>query len=114
MSNFPQIPKPIFSAAVAGTKTTIKATPCSLHGCIVLNGTAAIAYVQVFDAKAADVNVGTTVPDYVFPVPPNTAPPLVLPVGKDAFRHDIGLVIACTTSPTNNTGAACDVLMFVR
>jgi|SRR6185369_2438884 len=112
MSNFPPIPKPIFKAAVAATKTPVKATPCQLHGWQIVNQTAAEAFVQVFDKADADISVGTTVPDYVIPLPASGG--AVLPLNKVGFRHDIGLEIACTTTPTGSSGAACDVLMFVR
>lgn len=112
MSNFPEINKPIFKAAVVGAKTAVKATPCQVHGWQIVNQTAAEAFVQVFDKAVGDVTVGTTVPDYVIPLPASGG--AVLPADTIGFRHDIGLVIACTTSPTNSTDAACDVLLFVR
>lgn len=112
MSNFPPISKPIFSAGVAAVKTAIKATPCQVHGWQIVNQTAAEAFVQVFDKAAGDVNVGTTAPDYVIPLPASGG--AVVPLGQVGLRHDIGFVIACTTSASNNVGAACDVLFFVR
>jgi hypothetical protein len=112
MSNFPPITKPIFKAAVAGVAVAVKATPCQLHGWQIVNQTGAEAFVQVFDALQASVTVGTTVPDYVIPLPASGG--AVVPLGKVGLRHDVGLTIACTTSPSNNVGAACDVLMFVR
>jgi len=112
MSNFPPIPKPLFSAGVAATKTAIKATPCQVHGWHIVNQTAAEAFVQVFDKAAADVTVGTTVADYVIPLPASGG--AVLPLNHVGLLHSIGLVIACTTTATGLTGAACDVLMFVR
>lgn len=113
MSNFPPIIKPIFSAAVGATKVAVKATPCQVHGWLIVNPQAVEVFLQVFDALAANVTVGTTVADYVIPLPASGG--AVLPLNHVGIRHDVGLTVACTTTPTGSgavTGA--DVLMFVR
>jgi hypothetical protein len=110
--NFIPIPKPISKAAVAATKVTVTASQCLLHGLVVVNQTAAEAFLQIFDALAANVTVGTTVPDYVIPIPASGG--VVIPLSSVGFEHLIGIVIAGCTSPTNNVGAACDVTLFVK
>jgi hypothetical protein len=112
MSNFPPIPKPLFSGGVAAAKTAVKATPCQIHGWHIVNQNAAEAFIQVFDKAAGDVTVGTTAPDYVIPLPASGG--AVLPLNKVGFRHDVGLVVACTTTATGAGAGAADVLMFVR
>jgi len=110
--NFVSIPKPISKASVAATKVTVSASQCQLHGLVVVNQTAAEAFLQIFDKAAGDVTVGTTVPDYFVPIPASGG--VVLPLALFGFQHLIGIVIACTTSPTNNVGAACDITLFVK
>ena len=112
MSNFPPIKKPLNAAAVAGTAVDIKTTPCQLQGWQIVNQTAAEAFVQVFDKKAANVVVGTTAPDYWIPLPASGG--AVLPLNKVGIQHDVALSVACTTTPTGAGASAADVLMFVR
>lgn len=102
---------PVFIAAVAATKQTVKADLGRLHALKLLNTTAAKAYLQCFNKLAADVTVGVTVPDFVIPLAANegTTIPLVLPIG-----FSIGLVIAGCTTATGNTGAAIDVLAVIE
>jgi hypothetical protein len=101
---------PFFDDAVAGTKATVKAAPGKLHLLKLRNSTAAVAYLQVFDALAASVTVGTTVPTYCIPLGANesVAIPFDFPID---FR--VGMVIAGCTTPTGNTGAAIDVMATV-
>lgn len=110
--NFVPIPKPISKAIVGATKVVVTASQCLVHGLVVVNQTAAEAFLQVFDKLTADVTVGTTVPDYFIPVPASGG--VVIPLSKVGFAHLTGVVIACCTSPTNNTGANCDVVVFVK
>ena len=73
------------------------------------NSTAALAFIQMFNAAAAaDVTVGTTVPRWVIPV-------LASSVNEHSgipdagMQFPLGLVVACTTTPGGNTGATMDV-----
>ena len=72
-----------------------------------INTTGADAYLQLFDAAAAaDVTVGTTIPDWV--VMSDFGVGLVsqsdgLPTNGLSFR--LGLVAASTTTPTGSSGA---------
>lgn len=100
-----------FSAQVNATKATVGALPGTVTGWHIVNTTAAIAYVQVFNALAANVTVGTTTPDYVIPVPASGGAVDILLQGR-MIGHSIGCVIACTTTRTGSTNAACDVLMW--
>ena len=71
-----------------------------------INTTAAAAFVQYFDAAAvADVTVGTTVPVWVLRSPASSVSDGDgLPTHGLLFK--LGVVIASTTTPTGNTGAA--------
>lgn len=95
----------------------------TVDGWDIMNTTAAIAYIQVFDATAANVNLGTTVADYIIPLPANgratallaSGDPNSSPIaGSQRISHAKGCTIAATTTRTGNTTAACDVLMWVH
>jgi hypothetical protein len=98
---------PYFNDAVDATKATVKAAPTRLHLLKLRNTTGAAAYLQVFDKLAADVTVGTTVPDFVIPLAANegTTVPFHMPIALK-----IGMVIAGTTTPGGSTNAAIDVM----
>lgn len=93
---------------------SLGATAVLIHGGAIIltaaqaiNTTSADAYLQLFDAAAAaDVTVGTTIPDWV--VMSDFGAGLVsasdgLPTDGLSFR--LGLVAASTTTPINNAGA---------
>ena len=97
--------------------------PLTVDGWVILNTTAAIAYIQVFDATAANVNLGTTTADYVIPLAANGSsavmlgsgsPNVAAVAGSGRISHANACTIAATTTRTGNTTAACDVLMFVH
>lgn len=97
--------------------------PLTVDGWDIMNTTAAIAYIQVFDATAANVNLGTTVADYIIPIPANGRATAMLEAGSNdmapvagsqRITHAKGCTIAATTTRTGNTTAACDVLMWVH
>jgi len=79
-----------------------------------INTTAADAYLQLFDkATAAEVTVGTTVPDWV--VQSDANDPSVgdgLPTSGLIFEN--GVVVASTTTATGDTGATQHVRLGVQ
>jgi hypothetical protein len=101
-----------FSASVGATKTAVKTGPCRVYGWQILNTTAAIAYVQVFNKALADVAVGTTTPDYVIPLPASGG--AVFGPSDIGIDHDTAMSIACTTTRTGSSGATCDVLIDAK
>ena len=97
--------------------------PLTVDGWHIVNTTAALAYIQVFDKTSANVTLGTTTADYVIPVPANGSVAAVLGTGdannsaiagSQRVTHALGCTIAATTTRTGNTTAACDVLMWVH
>ena len=100
-----------FSASVGATATQVLGGHGQLYGYHIVNNTAALAYVQVFDLPAASVTVGTTVPDYVIPLPANGQ--AVMPMSRTGIDHANGLTVACTTARGNAVAATCDVVMWV-
>ena len=95
------------SDSLTGTALLIQTKALILTAVHAVNTTGADAYIQLFDAAAAaDVTLGTTVPDWV--VMSDFGVGLVsvsdgLPTYGLSFR--LGIVAASTTTPTGNTGA---------
>lgn len=91
-------------------KTLIGAGGQRLHGVEVVNGDAAVRYIQCFDkAATGDVTLGTTVPDFVIPLNSNAVAALehIGPFG-DGVRFYLGLVVAVTTTATGSTLATAN------
>lgn len=97
----------VYNALVGGTKAEVTDDPNVLVYTIhILNTTAAVAYLQVFDADSADVTVGTTTADYVFGVAASGVRDIVLP---KPIRHTVGFTVASTTARDGSTGANQEV-----
>ena len=78
-----------------------------LTGYSILNGTAAVAYVQFFNAAAlSGVTLGTTVADYVVG---NAASAVTARSFNKPLYFPLGLCIFSTTTATGLTGAAQNV-----
>jgi len=92
---------PFFDNDGDNTAQALFAQPGLLNKIIVENSNAAKAYVQLFDAAAADVTVGTTTPDYVIPV--LAAGGTVDDYMGAPLRFKTAITYACTTTATGNT-----------
>ena len=92
----------------AGTKVELDAQgPVTLKMVYCLNTVAAVSYFQVFFRKAADVTVGSTVPDLSFGIPASAA--FSMPIPSNGIRRGgNGLTVAGTTTREGSTGAAVD------
>jgi hypothetical protein len=99
---------PFFNDAVGGTVVNIKSNGfADLLSMKLVNTTAAVAYLQVFDAPAASVTLGTTVPKFVVRLAASeTTNPSE--IGILQFRGT-GLSIAGTTTAGGSTGAVISV-----
>ena len=100
-----------FTAAVDDSPGKLVATgPTLITGFNIKNNVAAVSYIQCFNAAAlSDVNLGTTVPDYVIPVP--TSGQVVLALTFPLY-FSLGLCVFSTTTSTGSTGASQDVSML--
>lgn len=82
-----------------------------LLGIEVSNPNSADAFIQIFDAVAADVTVGTTTPDLSFFVPANGA------MDKDFASAPIqfhkAITYACTTTATGNGDPATGLVVNI-
>ena len=99
----------LFSAAVSGTKVEIAASGVCLGGYHIVNLTAALNYVQVFNLPAADVTVGTTVPTLSLPLPASGEATLYL----GGLDFD-ALTIACTTTATGAATSDAFVMLTLK
>lgn len=87
-----------------GTEDEISVQSVVLKTCVLLNTTAAVAYFQVFNKKAADVTPGTTVPKWSIGLPASAG--LSLPLGDGVDMGGDGLTVIGTTTIGGSTGAA--------
>lgn len=98
---------------VGATAVLMQSSLVTLVAIRAINTTAAVAFVQLFDAAAAsDVTVGTTIPTWVVKSEASE-----LSIGDGLPDHGLvftrGLVVASTTTPTGSTGATQHVRVAV-
>ena len=95
------------------TKRQVMGGPGNLYGFLFENNSETTpVYVQMFNKLAADVTVGTTVPDFTYKVPAGAV------FGKDAqdFSIDtfsIGLTVACTSTRSGAVAPAADLTAHI-
>lgn len=83
------------------TEEEAKATAATFYGGIVINLTNAVKYLQIFNATAASVTVGTTTPDMQIPIPANNdtdGAGFILPVPACGVKLDTAFSVAATTN----------------
>lgn len=85
----------------------------NLQTMVIYNPNVSVEYVQIFDALAANVTVGTTVPKMVIPLPASTV--IDLPIENSAqVTFFTGISVAATTSATGSsapsTGITANIL----
>ena len=93
------------------TEDEIKSTGGRLLWMHAMNLTAAVLYLHVYNAAAADVTVGTTTPAFTFPIPtPGTTngAGFVLPIPERGAEFNTGITIACTTTVGGSAGPAAN------
>ncbi len=101
-----------YSAQVTGTVVNMDANRgVTLRSLVLVNTTAALAYLQIFLVPAASVTLGTTTPFLVIPLLASGG--LALP-NLDLRLGGTGVSIACTTTRTGSTGAAVDVFAAIE
>lgn len=89
----------------------VKSSAGLLYGFALQNAAAAITYVQVFDVdEVTDVNLGTTVPTWVFGMAASA--PLAMSF-ETPVKFKTGMVVFATTTPTGNTGATVHGVFFI-
>ncbi len=101
--------RPQTALALSTTPAVVSANPVRVMSIYAYHGGTGNAYVQMFNAKAAaDVTLGTTVPDAAFGMA--TLKNVALSLG-DGILFSKGLVVASTTTATGSsaTNGAQDV-----
>lgn len=97
-----------YSAQVTGTVVNVDAaSSVRLHSLVLVNTTAALAYLQIFYLPAASVTLGTTVPHDVIPLLANGG----VSISTGWRGKGLALSWAGTTARGNTTGAAIDVFL---
>jgi len=100
---------PYSNTALGATAALVHTKEVKLMGYHLFNTTAAAAYVQFFDAAAAnDVVVGTTTPTFVIGLPASGGATRALARGIQFTR---GIVVASTTAATGDSAATTVILL---
>lgn len=91
---------------------------CFIKGWEIYNGSAAVAFVQVFKKASANVTLGTTAPDFVIPVKTVDRNGVQLDgegIEMSAFTYAVTTEDDNATAPTTDTAlATVDVTFFVK
>jgi len=107
-----QYAQSVAADSLTGTVTAMVEHKCVVVGTNVQNGTAAAAFVQLFDAAAiGDVTIGTTVAKLVVANAASSSANETY--GVDGIVFELGVMAASTTLPVNTTGALQNVHIAV-
>jgi hypothetical protein len=103
-----------YSAAITNTPVLVTGKLAHLVMMDAYHENAVTGYIQMFDAASdSDVILGTTTPDWVFPIPPSGGHDRSYTPNDyyQGVRFSLGLVIAATTTRAGLTalGATVDV-----
>lgn len=100
----------IYSGSASGTKAELSKNAETMRAINLINGTAAVAYFQIFNLPAASVTVGTTAPLASIGLPASAG--LTLSFGEGQILGGSGLTVASTTTRAGSTTAAVDYTIF--
>lgn len=90
------------------TAQAVAARPGRIYNIEVSNPNATGVYLQLFDALAANVTVGTTIPSLSFFIPPSGAMDKNYSI---PIQFGIGITYACTTTSTGNGDPATGLIV---
>lgn len=98
---------PFKSLDIDETEEDVKTSAGQLYFCHAINMVASTRYLKFYNATAANVTVGTTVPVLTFPVPPNstTGGGFVFSVAQ-GFEFATAISVAATTAAADNDAGA--------
>lgn len=92
------------------TEDQVSAVACTLYTIHAMNLKASVLYLKLYNATAANVTVGTTVPTLTFPLPTQSASVngagFCLNFGTVGCAFSTALTIACTTGVADNDSGA--------
>lgn len=92
-----------FDSSVTATVENLSTRGVRLYSLVVRNPSAATAYIQLFDAAAADVTLGTTAPNQSYWIPPSGVFDMFFDI---PMEFQTALSYAFTTTATGNTAPA--------
>lgn len=91
-----------FTPTLGATVFAVDAAPGALYGISAFNPHTAVCYIQIFDAAAASVSLGTTVPKVVIPV--STIDDVnMTPTTQALYNFATAISAASTTTSTGST-----------
>jgi hypothetical protein len=96
----------IATGSIAATKTDVKTSAGQVYGWYIYNPNASVAYVQFFNATAANVTLGSTGPVYSIGIPATSAANVEFGNG---IAHGTAISIAVTTTRAGSTGTGSTV-----
>lgn len=108
--------KPYLDATADETVVNIKATEGDIYFLEATNANATDIYVQFFDAAAANVTLGTTVPDFVLFVPAGDGTndgAIIQNFYNSPVHFENAITYAVTTTATGSTGPTSDGILQV-
>lgn len=106
---------PSIKESLSSTAVLMRGAGCLVHGLLAVNPNTSDVFIQCWNqSAAASVTVGTTKPDFVFPVPAAgsaTTRGMLDAVLPEPILFTAGLVIAATTGFSTNgaPGTAIDL-----
>lgn len=99
--------QPYRNIDVDESEDQIASTECTVWWLHCMNLSASVVYLQMYNALAASVTVGTTTADLTFPVPTQgdtNGAGFAIAFGTAGAGFDTALTIAATTTPTGSGG----------
>lgn len=100
----------VWSGAASGTKAELSKQAETIRAISLLNGTAAVAYFQIFNLPSASVTVGTTPPYASIALPASAG--LTLSFGDGQILGGSGLTVASTTTRAGSSTAAVEYNIY--
>lgn len=101
----------LFDETADETKAAVNTGRTRLVSVHVNNLDAAVMYLQLFDAAAASVTVGTTTPDLVIPMAASGTHHVVW--GDDGPVFWTACTYAVTTTPSGSTGPTAEAVLSI-
>ena len=96
--------------ALTNTVVQAKATAGQLYGYSFYNPDAVVAYIQIFNATAASVTLGTTTPTYVIAIPATSSRDIEI---SNGIEHTTAISYAATTTATGSTALGAALTGFI-
>lgn len=104
------------SGSIGATKTNIGTanTPGQVGGWYIGNPNASAVYVQIFNAQASDVTLGTTAPTLSLMIPASSAANVAAGLVGIQFSTAISIAITTTRAGSTGPGATVDYNIFYK